>query len=125
MIYQVLADNVLVIHLLFIVFVVLGGLLVLWKRRIAWLHIPAAVWGALIEFMGWYCPLTPLENHLRQLGGQSGYEGGFIAHYLLPVVYPEGLTREIQLVLGSIVVVVNLGVYGYAFYKTRRQSDKN
>ncbi len=115
MIYQILADVVLVIHLLFIVFVVVGGLLLLWKRWLIWVHLPAAVWGALIEFMGWYCPLTPLENHFRQMAGQSGYEGGFIGHYLLPVIYPDGLTREIQLILGTIVVAVNLAIYFYVF----------
>lgn len=124
MIYQILADVVLVIHLLFIFFVVAGGLLALWKRWVAWLHLPAAIWGALIEFMGWYCPLTPLENDLRQLAGQSGYEGGFIEHYLLPVIYPDGLTREIQLMLGTIVVVINLAIYIYVLRTGRnRQKD--
>lgn len=124
MIYQILADVVLVIHLLFIFFVVLGGLLALRKRWVAWLHLPAAIWGALIEFMGWYCPLTPLENDLRQLAGQSGYEGGFIEHYLLPVIYPDGLTREIQLMLGTIVVVINLAIYIYVLRTGRnRQKD--
>lgn len=122
MIHQILADVVLGIHLLFIVFVVLGGLLVLWKRWVAWLHLPAAIWGALIEFMGWYCPLTPLENQLRQLAGQSGYDGGFIAHYLLPVVYPDGLTSEVQFVLGSIVVIVNVGIYSFIFFRKRRKN---
>jgi hypothetical protein len=121
MIYQILADIVLVIHLLFIVFVVAGGLLVMRKRWVAWLHLPAAVWGALIEFMGWYCPLTPLENDLRQLAGQSGYEGGFIEHYLLPVIYPDGLTREIQLMLGTIVVVINLAIYIYVLRTVRNR----
>lgn len=123
MIYQILADVVLVIHLLFIFFVVAGGLLALWKRWVAWLHLPAAIWGALIEFMGWYCPLTPLENDLRQLAGQSGYEGGFIEHYLLPVIYPDGLTREIQLMLGTIVVVINLAIYIYVL-RTGRNRQK-
>jgi len=113
MIYQFLADAVLLLHLLFILFVVGGGLLLLRWRWVALLHLPAAIWGALIEFMGWYCPLTPLENHLRQLAGQSGYEGGFIEHYLLPVIYPDGLTGEVQILLGIFVVVVNVGIYTY------------
>lgn len=124
MIHQILADVVLGIHLLFIVFVVLGGLLVLWKRWVAWLHLPAAIWGALIEFMGWYCPLTPLENQLRQLAGQSGYEGGFIAHYLLPIVYPDGLTREIQLAMGAFVVAINLAVYTYVLLSGRSRKKE-
>lgn len=111
MIHGVLADGVLVVHLAFILFVVLGGLLVLRWRWIALLHLPCAVWGLLIELYGWICPLTPLENSLRRKAGEAGYGGGFIEHYLLPVIYPGGLTREVQLTLAAIVVAVNAGIY--------------
>lgn len=119
MLHRVLADLVVVVHLGFVVFVVGGGLLVLWKRWVVWLHLPAALWGALIEVAGWICPLTPLENHLRRLGGQAGYGGGFIEHYLLPLLYPPGLTREVQLVLGGLVVAVNIGVYAVVIHRYR------
>jgi hypothetical protein len=111
MIYRLLADLVVLIHLSFVIFVVLGGLLALKWRWVAWLHLPAAIWGALIEFGGWICPLTPLENWLRNQGGEEGYAGGFIQHYMVPVLYPDGLTREIQIVLGLAVVILNLIVY--------------
>ena len=112
MLYRILADALLTVHLLFILFVVLGGLLVLKNRRWAYLHVPAALWGAIIEFKGWICPLTPLENQLRTAGGRAGYAGGFIEHYLLPVVYPPGLTPQIQYLLGSLVIGINLVLYG-------------
>ncbi len=111
MIYRLLADVLVVVHALFVVFVVLGWLPVLRWPRVAWLHLPAAAWGALIEFAGWYCPLTPLEKWFRVRGGLDAYEGGFIQHYMLPVLYPPGLTREVQIVLGLIVVAINLAVY--------------
>ena len=109
--YQLLADLVLIVHLAFVVFVLCGGLLVLKWRRIAWLHLPAVVWGAVVEFTGWICPLTPLENWLRALGGEATYRSDFIAQYLLPVLYPEDLTRGLQLLLGTVVVVLNAAVY--------------
>ncbi|HCU13257.1 MAG TPA: DUF2784 domain-containing protein [Gemmatimonadetes bacterium] len=112
MIYRALADLVLVVHLAFVLFVVLGGLLVLRWPRLAWLHVPAAVWGVLIEYTGWICPLTPLENSLRERGGGAGYSGGFIEHYIQPVLYPAGLTRGTQIVLGSLALLVNLTAYG-------------
>ena len=108
--YRILADLVVGVHALFVVFVVAGGLLVLRRPWVAAAHLPAAVWGALIEFSGWICPLTPLEKSLRAAAGQAGYEGGFIEHYLLPVLYPAGLTRGVQLVLGAAVIAVNLAV---------------
>jgi Protein of Unknown function (DUF2784) len=108
-----LADLVVALHFAFVLFVVLGGLLVLRWPRLAYLHVPAAVWGVLIEFAGWICPLTPLEKTLRESAGSAGYEGGFIEHYILPVLYPSALTRNIQLLLGTIVLVVNLSVYAY------------
>ena len=106
-----LANVLVLLHLAFILFVVAGGLLVAWKRTLVWLHLPAAIWGALIEFMGWICPLTPLENHFRRLSGQAGYEGGFIEHYLLPLIYPETLTAATQYVLGGLVLIINFLVY--------------
>ncbi len=107
------ANLILVIHLGFVFFVVLGGLLVLKWRRVAFLHIPAVVWGALLEYQGWLCPLTPLEQRLRQAAGQTGYTGGFIEHYLVPLLYPVQLNREIQIVLGTLVIVINIAVYGW------------
>ena len=111
MLYLALADAVLVLHLAFILFVVLGGLLVLWRRWLVWLHLPAVAWGILIEFAGWICPLTPLENWLRMQGGERGYSGGFINHYLASLIYPEGLTRELQWLLGALVLAINAIVY--------------
>ena len=111
MLYRALADLVLVAHLGFILFVVLGALLVLRWPRLAWLHLPAAAWGVLIEVGGWICPLTPLENELRRRGGGAGYAGGFIEHYLVPLIYPGALTRTLQLVLGSAVFLLNVALY--------------
>lgn len=116
---RLLADALVLVHLSFVVFVVLGGLLSLRWRWAAALHLPAALWGALIEFQGWVCPLTPLENRLRRAAGQEGYSGGFVEHYVLPVLYPSGLTTETQLVLGALVVVVNVTVYGWVYRRWR------
>jgi hypothetical protein len=117
--YRVLAEGVLLLHLLFILFVVLGGLWVLRRPRLAWVHLPAALWGAGIEFFGWVCPLTPLENALRRVAGEAGYRGGFIEHYLLPVIYPGALTREIQIGLGLAVVAINAVMYGLLLRRRR------
>lgn len=120
MIYRALADLVLVVHLAFVLFVLLGGLLVLRWPRVALVHIPAAIWGILIEYSGWICPLTPLENSLRQAGGEAGYRGGFIQHYIQPALYPAGLTRDTQIALGSLAVLVNLTAYGVVIARRRR-----
>ena len=120
MIYRAFADAVSVVHLAFVLFVVLGGLLVLKWPRLAWLHVPAAVWGVLIEYAGWICPLTPLENSLRARGGEAGYSGGFIEHYVQPVLYPAGLTRGTQIVLGSLALLVNLTAYGVVVARKSR-----
>jgi cobalamin synthase len=120
--YRILADLVVGVHALFVAFVVVGGLLALRRPWVAALHLPAAVWGALIEFRGWICPLTPLENSLRAAAGEAGYRSGFIEHYLLPVLYPAGLTRGVQLALGSVVIVVNLVVYGFLLARRRRST---
>lgn len=122
MFYSLLADVVVLGHFLFVLFAVLGGFLALKWPGWAWIHIPAAVWAALIEFAGWICPLTPLENLLREKGGASGYNSGFIEHYLLPVLYPDGLTRSWQIVFGCIVLGINLAVYCWVwrrYLKTR------
>ncbi|HSM09220.1 MAG TPA: DUF2784 domain-containing protein [Gemmatimonadota bacterium] len=111
MIHSALADLVLVVHFGFIGFVVLGGLLALRWPRAALVHLPAAAWGILIELFGWVCPLTPIEHSLRRSAGEAGYSGGFIEHYLLPVIYPGGLTRDVQIALAAIVVAINLVVY--------------
>ena len=111
MIYRILADAVLVIHLAFIVFAVAGALAALRWRHLIWVHLPCALWAVAIELGGWLCPLTPLEIYLRHSAGQAGYTGGFIQHYLLPVIYPHSLTRDIQIGLGIGVLVVNLVVY--------------
>jgi hypothetical protein len=120
MIYRVLANAVVVFHATFVAFVVLGGLLVMRWRRVAFIHVPAAIWGAAIEFGGWICPLTPLENSLRARAGEAGYSGGFVEHYILRALYPDGLTRPIQWTLGLFVVAVNAAAYGYVL-RTRRQ----
>ncbi len=120
-----LADLVVAAHFLFVLFVVLGGLLVLRWPRVAYLHIPAAIWGAAIEFLGWICPLTPLEHWLRRRSGGAGYSGGFIEHYILPVLYPSALTREIQLILGFLVIAVNLGIYGYVAHRVIPSTARN
>jgi hypothetical protein len=120
MIWIALADFVVLLHLAFVAFVVAGGLFVLWRRRAAWLHLPAAAWGAWTEFAGWVCPLTPLENWLRVRGGGAAYTGDFVERYLLPLLYPATLTRTIQVILGIAVVVVNAAIYVYAFRGTRR-----
>jgi hypothetical protein len=111
MMYPFLANLVLIIHLAFVLFVLCGGLLVLRWGWIAWLHLPAAIWGAVVEFTGRICPLTPLENWLREQGGETTYRSDFIAQYLLPVLYPEDLTRDLQLLLGTGVVILNAAVY--------------
>ena len=113
MFFRLAADAVVVVHLLFIVFVLFGGLLVLRWRWLVILHVPALVWGALVEFCHLYCPLTPLENALRSRAGTQGYDGGFIEHYLIPLIYPAGLTSQLQLWLGGIVVLCNVLVYSW------------
>jgi hypothetical protein len=122
MLWRLLADLLVAFHLCFVLFVVLGGLLALRWPRAAWLHLPAALWGAGIEFVRGICPLTPLENHLRRLGGQAGYTGDFVEHYLMPALYPAGLTPGIQLGLGAFVVVLNVVVYSVVWRRWRQRS---
>jgi hypothetical protein len=119
MIWRALADIVLLLHLCFVLFVILGGVLALRWPRLAAVHVPVALYGALIEFAGFICPLTPLENSFRRRGGEAGYQGGFIDHYVTAAIYPEGLTRNAQLVLGIAVLVVN-GIVYTIWWRRRR-----
>jgi hypothetical protein len=119
--YRLLADLVVVVHFAFVLFVILGGFLVARRHRMMRLHLAAVFWGAFIEFAGWICPLTPLENALREKSGSSGYPSDFVAHYILPILYPEGLTRETQIGLGAVVIMINLGIYAWVLrHKTGR-----
>jgi hypothetical protein len=120
MIYRLSADLVLIAHLGFIALVVLGGFLVLRWPRLMWLHVPVALWGVAIEFIGFTCPLTPLEVWLRERGGEAGYEGGFIEHYITAAVYPHGLTRSLQVLLGVLALLPNIAIYSYLFLRWRR-----
>lgn len=120
MIYRVLADVVVLLHFSFVLFVVLGGFMLVRWPKLVYAHIPVAAWGVLIEFAGWVCPLTPLENTLRARGGQAGYEGGFVEHYMIPVLYPQALNRHMQYALGIFVLIVNAIAY-VRFFRRRRQ----
>lgn len=119
MTYRLLADLVLLLHAAFVAFVMFGGLLVLRWPRAAWLHLPLVAWGAGIEFLGGICPLTPLENHWRLLAGEQGYTGGFVEHYVVAALYPDGLTRSVQVALGLLVLAVNAAIYGWAWRRKR------
>ena len=123
MLTRVAADFVVIIHFGFIVFVVLGGLLSFSWPKVVWLHLPAVVWGVVIEFAGFVCPLTPLENRLRVAAGEGGYSSGFIDQYLVPVVYPDGLNRPTQVVLGVLVVLINLVLYSVVVAKWKRNKE--
>ncbi len=116
-----LADLVVLLHLAFVVFVVLGALATWRWPRVAWLHLPAVAWAALLEINGWICPLTPLEVALRRAAGEAGYDGGFVAHYLLPLLYPPGLTPALQVGLGVSVVLLNLLLYAGLWWRRRRR----
>jgi len=119
MIWRMAADALVLVHLSFILFVLFGGLLLLRWPRLLWLHLPAVTWGIVVECLHLGCPLTPWENQLRRMAGQAGYEGGFIEHYLIPLIYPAGLTAQIQLWLGAIVILVNLAVYAWLIFCRR------
>ena len=122
MAYRLLADGLVLIHFAFVIFVVAGGFLVIWRPSLRLIHLPAAAWGALIEFSGWICPLTPWEQALRHRAGEVGYAGGFIDHYMLPILYPQGLTPGVQVALGLLVVGVNVGIYAFIGFRRRRSS---
>ncbi|MCM5678008.1 DUF2784 domain-containing protein [Schlegelella sp. S2-27] len=117
MVYRVLADVLVLAHAGFVLFVVLGGLLVLRWPRWAWVHLPAAAWGVWIEWSAGICPLTPLENRLRAAGGEVGYAGSFVEQYVMPVLYPVGLTPAVQAWLAAILLAVNLALYGTAWWR--------
>jgi hypothetical protein len=121
MLYRIAADATLILHLAFILFVVLGAVLAARWRWMPLLHLPAAAWGAYVELAGAFCPLTALENRLLVLAGQSGYRGGFVEHYLLPVIYPAGLTRDIQQLLAATVVLLNVALYAWLVHRRSRR----
>jgi hypothetical protein len=115
--YRLLADLTLIVHFCFILFVLFGGFLCLYHRYWLWLNLPAVVWGVWIEWSGGLCPLTPLENHFRRSATGSGYDTGFIEHYLLPIIYPLSLSVSLQLIFGLIVIIINILIYIYVTYK--------
>ena len=117
--YRWLADAVVLVHVAFVAFVMLGGFLALRWRAVAWAHVPMAIWGVLIEYAGWICPLTPLENSLRARAGEAAYSGDFIGHYVLRLLYPTGLTSRVQVVLGSFALAVNLVAYALLIRQMR------
>jgi len=120
---RILADLVLILHMLFILFAIFGGLLILWRKWMIYFHIPAAIWAVLVELMHWTCPLTSTENYLRSIAGDSGYSGGFVEHYLLPVIYPHDLTPQIQLILGALVLLANIVIYVLVVKKLKSESS--
>ncbi len=123
MLTRILADLVLIFHMLFILFVIFGGLLILVQKWVVYYHIPAALWGVFVELMHWTCPLTSTENYLRNMAGGSGYSGGFVEHYLLPVIYPHELTPQIQMLLGALVLLSNIVIYIWVLKKLRSKKS--
>ena len=123
MFYSLAADLVVLLHFAFVIFVIAGALLVIRQRWLALIHLPAVIWAVLLEFRGWLCPLTPLENWLRRTAGEAGYEGGFVHQYLLPVLYPAGLDAPTQVVIGSFVIVVNVALYGWILINRHRHKQ--
>lgn len=118
--YLVLADAVVIVHLGFIVFVMAGGFIAVCFPKVIWVHLPCVIWGIVVELAGLVCPLTPLENMFRQRAGQAQYGGDFVMRFIEPMIYPEGLTREVQVVLASLVILVNAGVYGWLVVRKKR-----
>jgi hypothetical protein len=125
MIYHLAADLLLITHLAFVAFVLFGALLVLRWPRLLWFHVAAVLWGVLVELTGAICPLTPLEVRLRQLGGEMGYQGDFIGHYITTMLYPAGLTRQVQIGLGFAALVPNAVAYGYLMVRKKRIRRRN
>jgi len=119
--YRIMADGILLIHFAFVLFVVAGGILVYYRPRLTRVHLPCVAWGALVEFYGWICPLTPLENYLRHQGAAGGYDESFLMHYLISVLYPQALTPKIQIALGVIVLGINAMVYGLIRYRYKKR----
>lgn len=124
MLYRIIADSLILIHFAFILFVVLGGVMILKYRWLVFAHVPAVVWAVLLEFRGWYCPLTDWENHYRRLAGQAAYSGGFIEHYLIPLIYPAQLTETIQILLGILVILINALTYLYVIRSLRKRRER-
>ena len=118
------ADIIVLFHFTFIVFAIMGGLLVLKWPWVIWIHLPSAMWATVIVLFGWVCPLTPLENMLRRINEDEAYTGGFIEHYIIPIIYPSGLTRELQITLGIFLVLLNVIVYTFVYRHWRRHRDK-
>lgn len=118
---RLLADSVVLFHLLFIAFAVGGGIIVLRWRRMMWVHLPAVAWAVWVEVMNRPCPLTPLENYFRRRGGEAGYPGGFVEHYIWPMIYPAALTDRIQLMIGAFVFCVNVAAYAVVFWRWKRR----
>jgi len=118
--YNLIADVIVLLHFSFILFVICGGLLVIRRPQVAFLHFPCVIWGVMVEILGWVCPLTQLENHFRILAGGTSYSGDFIARHLLPVIYPENLTTTIQQVLGGLIILINIIFYTVLIYKYKR-----
>ena len=125
MLLKFLADIVLLLHFSFILFALFGGLLVLWKRRALWFHLPAMAWSSVVNLLGVTCPLTPLENYFRTAAGEAGYAGGFIRHYIEPLVYPEQMPGHFELIAAVSVVVWNMVVYGFVVYLRYRKKNKD
>jgi hypothetical protein len=121
--YRALADLVVALHFLVVLFVVLGGAAVVWRRRVAWVHLPVVAWVIFAECFHRICPLTYLENHLRQRGAGEPYRGDFVAHYIMPVLYPDGLTDRLQIVLGAGVLLVNVALYCVAFRRKKTEQS--
>ncbi|MBU2514863.1 DUF2784 domain-containing protein [bacterium] len=116
-----LVNIIVIVHFSFVLFVVFGAFLLIWSRKIIWLHLPAAIWGVVVEYCGWICPLTPLENRLRYSAGREIYKGGFIENNIMPILYPDNLTREIQYLLGTCVIIINGILYWYVFVKRKNR----
>ncbi|MCG8433885.1 MAG: DUF2784 domain-containing protein [Gammaproteobacteria bacterium] len=122
---KILADLTLVLHLAFILFALFGGFLVLYKNWVAWLHVPALIWASIINLTPWFCPLTPLENWFRVLAGEKGYEGGFIEHYIMPIVYPGFVPKSIVFIASMAVILWNILVYGFVIFRIMRRPVKH
>jgi hypothetical protein len=122
--FDLLADTVVLLHLTFVVFVIVGGLLVLRCRAVAWLHVPAVIWAVLLQVFGWVCPLTPLEKALRLRAGEAAYGRGFVEHYIIPVLYPAAVTRTSQVVMGMALLLVNAAVYGWLVSRRSPAGDR-
>jgi len=123
MLYRLLADAILLFHLLFILFALFGGLFILWRKWIVFVHLPTAAWATLVGFTGWICPLTPLEKSFREVAGDLGYSGGFIEHYIIPIIYPAALGMDMHMVLGYIALAINLVIYALVIYRYRRRTS--